>query len=220
MDRVYLTEEATRVFSIDQSKYRVIDISFPIEPGKDPDRPFDVKRGYLADNSFKFDVSKTHTHVGTHVEASAHFFDDGDTIDQCCLECFYGRGVLLNVSPVDGKYITADDVESDIGDIVRQGDIVICRSALDCRCFFTEDAARYFIRKGIKMLIFGTNVSLGESIAHTRQFHEILMRDVLFLEIVNNLEEITKREFFVMALPVLIKGMDSGWCRAVVIEER
>jgi kynurenine formamidase len=46
------------------------------------------------------------------------------------------------------------------------------------------------------------------------------MRGTTFLEIIENVDQISRREFFVMALPFLVKGIDSGWCRAIVIEDK
>ena len=53
------------------------------------------------------------------------------------------------------------------------------------------------------------------------KFHDILMsKDIVFVEIVNNLEEITKARFFVMSLPYKVQGLDSSFCRAIIIEEK
>jgi len=68
-------ENAVR-FHIDEAKYRIVDLSTRIAPPGTEDRPFRVERGRLADDSFKHDVS-THTHVGTHIESPAHFFEGG-----------------------------------------------------------------------------------------------------------------------------------------------
>jgi len=212
------------LFSIDSNKYRVIDISYLVTPGSNPERPFDVSRGLLADNSYKYDVHNTHTHVGTHVESSAHFFDDGTPIDEYDINAFHGRGVLLEVDlPPDQLHISSDYIDSRIGGLVREGDVVVCRNVTNSwqdKRYLTEDAALYLKAKKIKMIVFGDGVSMGESVDKGRRFHEILMRETTFLEIVSGLEKITKPEFFVMALPVLIKGLDSSWCRAIVIEER
>jgi len=213
------------MFQVDPNRHRVIDISFLVVSGAIPDRPFDMERGLLADGAYKMDVTNTHTHVGTHVEGSAHFFDDGDSIEKYPLDAFYGRGVLLHVDlPDDELWADANYVRGQIGPLLRGGDIVVVRHAQserrDCMKHLTEDAAIYFRDQGVKMIVLGDNVGFGETVEQGRRFHEILMRRTTFLEIVRNLEEIQKETFFVMALPVLIQGVDSSWCRAVVIEER
>ncbi len=212
------------MFNIDMSKHRVVDISLPIVPGADTDRPFEVRRGYLADGAYKYDITNTHTHVGTHVESSSHFYDDGKSIDQYQLEAFYGRGVLLHIDLNGEKHVTADYVERAIGDRLRENDIVVCRNASNGdpkgKRFISEEAALYLKHKKAKMVVLGPNVSMGETVEEGRRIHDVLMRETTFLELVSNLEQITKPEFFVMALPILVKGLDSSWCRAVVIEEK
>lgn len=204
------------------ARKRIIDISFPVIPGADPERPFDISRSLLADDSYKFDITNTHTHVGSHVECSSHFFDDGCSVDQYPLDAFYGHGILFHVD-IEDRLIMGHHVEAAIGDVVRTGDIVVCRNArpegLENKRFFTPDAARYFRDKEVKMIVFGPNVSLGQNILDGRALHEILMRKTTFLEIVANLDQISKPEFEVMALPILVKGLDSAWCRAIIIEE-
>jgi kynurenine formamidase len=214
------------MLTIDQSKYRLIDISWKVIPGANPDRPFDMKKGILQDNSLKYDIYNTHTHVGSHVEASIHFFEkDGRSIDEYDLSAFHGRGILLDVDlPDDQKYITGSYIESRINDILQEGDIVICRNLkyndLKDKKYMTESAAWYFHRKKVKMIAFGKNVSLGDSITSGRLFHDILMRETTFLEFIDHTEEIMKKEFYVFALPILVKGLDSSWCRAIVIEDK
>lgn len=212
------------MFSIDTNKYRVIDISYLVIPGSDPERPFDVTRGLLADRSYKFDITNTHTHVGTHIESSAHFFDDGVPIDDYPLDSFFGRAVVLDIDlPADASHVSADYVHQRIGDIIRDHDIIVCRNLAggwEVKKYLTEEVANYFASHKAKMIVFGSGVSMGESVEKGRRFHEILMRNTTFLEIVSGLDKITKRELFVMALPVLVKGLDSSWCRAVAIEDK
>jgi len=203
----------------------VIDLSFEVIPGALSDRPFDMELGFLADGTYKYDIKNTHTHVGTHVEASAHFFEDGASIEKYPLDSFYGRGVLLQVDlPEDQVWIDARYVRERIGTLLGEGDIVVVRHA-EPNCpkkekHLAEDVAHYFKSMNVKMMVLGQNCGMGPTVEQGRRFHEILMRQTTFVEIVRNLEQIQREEFFFMALPILIQGVDSSWCRAIVIEER
>ena len=53
------------MFTIDLSAYRIVDLSYEVIPPGTEDRPFQIQRGLLADNAYKYDILKTHTHVGT-----------------------------------------------------------------------------------------------------------------------------------------------------------
>ncbi|MGB9594732.1 MAG: cyclase family protein, partial [Candidatus Poribacteria bacterium] len=100
------------MFDIDLSKYRIIDLSYEVIPPGSEDRPFVIERGYLADMAYKYDVTKTHSHVGTHVETPAHFFDGGKDVVDLPLTTFFGRGILLDIVNVgENPAITAEVAE-------------------------------------------------------------------------------------------------------------
>ena len=104
------------MFCIDEEKYRVIDISFQVVPGQGGDRPFEMRPGILADGALKYDITNTHTHVGSHVESAAHFFEDGTPIDKYPLAAFYGPGVLLEVDPDQDGPVPAAEVAQRFAD--------------------------------------------------------------------------------------------------------
>jgi kynurenine formamidase len=219
------------MFAIDLNKYRLVDLSYEVDPDNcPPDRPFELQRGYLADNAYKYDV-RTHSHVGTHIESPAHFFEGGRDTTCYPLDAFFGRAVLLDVpDATKAAEIGPDYLERAVGDLLQPGDIVICRNS-DVDSLASGDPARYpaltpeaghwLAERGIKMLGIDTHFRLGKDVAAGRALHDILMsRGVLFIEFLDNLAELRQREFFFMALPFKVRKMDSSWCRAIAIEER
>ena len=210
------------VFSIDTNKYRVIDISHTVVPGENPDRPFAIQRALLADQTFRYDILKTHSHVGTHVEVGAHFFDGGRTVTEYPLESFYGRGLLLSA-----KVLAVDPsaLEEALGDRCTPGTIIVTRDdtggpASADRPRLVPEGAEWLAQRQVKMLILD-GLGLGRNIEEGRECHNILLsRDCTLVEIVANVDQITRPEFFVMALPYKVKGLDSSFVRAIVIEEK
>jgi kynurenine formamidase len=212
-------------FSIDLEAYRVVDLSYQVVPPGSEDRPFVIQRGRLADNAYKYDILRTHTHVGTHVEAPAHFYPGGKDVTALPLERFMGRGVLLDVphaaaaQAIDGGYLDAA-----LGELMEPDDIVICRNsdpeAAETPCF-TPQGAQWLRDRGIRMLGIGGGVRLGATITAARALHDILMsRDVCLVEFLDNLEALRRRAFFFMALPFKCAQIDSAPARAIAIEER
>jgi arylformamidase len=222
-------------FDIDPRRYKVIDLSYEVVPGENPDRPFAVQKALLQDATYRYDVLKTHTHVGSHVECPFHFYDKGKTITDYPLEAFYGRAVLLSVREQgDFPAITGRYLDEDLGRLVQAGDIVIARNdsravlskedvyrgGVESAPYFTAEAAEWLRDRGVKLLGLDF-IQLGKDIPETRRFHDILMaRDVVLVEILSNLKAISKKEFFFMGLPFKVRRMDSGWIRAIAIEER
>jgi kynurenine formamidase len=213
------------MFDIDLSKYRIVDLSFEVRPeAPEPDRPFEIARGLLHDRTFKYDILRTHTHVGTHVEAPAHFYDGGKSITDLPLETYVGPAVLAAVDLPRATAITEDYLEQVIGDIMAPGRIVVTRDDRAARengrpPHLTAAAAEWLVARGMKMLVLDTE--MGADIEEGRALHDIIMsRDVPIVERLAHLGELRRREFYFMALPIKVRGLDSGWTRAIAIEER
>ncbi len=217
------------MFNLDA--FEIIDISHTVVPGEDADRPFAIQKALLQDKTFRYDILKTHSHVGCHVEVAAHFYENGKTITEYSLDRFHGPGLLLSVKEmaVDANYC-----EKSIGNTIQEGDIVVIRNdtglQLTKQQLYLEgedrlpklspSAANWLAKYKPKLLVLDY-IRFGENIEETRQFHDILMSlDVNFVEFVDNLDKITKERFYVMALPYKVQGLDSSFCRAIVIQKK
>ena len=214
------------MFDIDPSKYRIVDLSFEVHQGaeQEPDRPFVVERGLLADRAFKYDVLRTHTHVGTHVEAPGHFYDGGKSITDLPVETYMGPAVLAAIDLPRGAEITREYLEQIIGDMMAPGRIVVARDERSGKetgrqPHLTVDSAAWLMERGMKMLVL--DVEMGTNIEEGRAIHDVIMsRDAPIVERLANLDRLRRREFYFMALPFKVRGLDSGWTRAIAIEER
>jgi len=82
----------------------------------------------------------------------------------------------------------------------------------------TEQSAWWFLTHNVKMVGIDTYFRLGLDVPMVREVHDILMsNDVCFVEFLDNLDALTRRVFYFMALPFKVAS-DSGWARAVAIE--
>lgn len=212
-------------------EFEIIDISHTIIPGENPDRPFAIQKALLQDQTYRYDILKTHSHVGTHVEVGAHFYEEGKTITDYSLERFHGPGILLSVK---NNVVTEEICKNNLQDDIQQGDIIVIRNDTGIKLTKKQlylgeegdlpkvslEAARWMVKFRPKLLILD-NIRLGDTIEEIREFHDILMsQDVCFVEIVENLEKIKQERFYVMALPIKIKNLDSSFCRAIVIQKK
>lgn len=216
------------MFNIDLNKYRIIDISYEVVPPGTDDRPFVIERGYLSDMAYKYDIKRTHSHVGTHVESPAHFFDDGKDTTELPITTYFGRAILLEVDDVSKtQAVYPEFIEQDIGSIIREGDIVICRNndqeSLNGnrpKPHLTPESAEWFRDHKVKMIGIDNNFGLSNDVPSVRKLHEILMKaDIPIIEWLDNLDKIKKKEFFIMALPFKVRKMDSSWARVIAIED-
>jgi kynurenine formamidase len=217
------------MFNLD--KFEIIDISYTVVPGENVDRPFAIQKALLEDLTYRYDILKTHSHVGTHVEVGAHFYDGGKSITDYPLERFHGPGVLLSVKEM---VVTGDTCEKALGNKIQEGDIIVIRNDSGAKLTkqqlylegedklpkLTPSAAKWMAKYNPKLIILDY-IRLGGDIDETRQFHNILMsQDANFVEFVENLDKITQNRFYVMALPYKVQGLDSSFCRAIVIQEK
>jgi kynurenine formamidase len=227
--------EVAMPFAFDGTRYRVVDLSLRVQAPGTADRPLQARRGFLADDSFKHEVT-THTHVGTHIESPAHFFDGGRELGDYPLDRFYGPAVLFDFRGVDGEQIDSGALQQGIGDIMRPGRIVVCRNSHpDWRAvaaqnrsripYLVADGARWLADRQARLLVIDdfTGIRLANGKDISRQNHAILLApgvEIPILEFADGVEQLTKREFFFMALPVRFAGLDSVWTRAIAVEER
>ena len=215
----------------DFEEFEIIDISHTVIPGENPDRPFAIQKALLDDLTFRYDILKTHSHVGTHVEVGAHFYEEGKSITDYPLERFHGTGVLLSVKEM---VVTAEVCEEALGSIIQEGDCIVIRNDTGIKLTkqqlymegedrlpkLTPSAAKWMAKYNPKLIVLDY-IRFGEDIDETREFHDILMsKDANFVEFVDNLDKITQPRFYVMALPYKVLGLDSSFCRAIIIQNK
>lgn len=216
------------VFSIDWTKYRLVDLSYEVIPGASQDRYFELTHDLLADQATMYHV-RTHSHVGTHVEVDAHFFEGGRDVTGYPLSAFHGRALLLDVPDVAATpHVGVAYLERELGALIGEGDIIICRNSdpeslagRRPRPTLTPEAGRWFADHHVKMIGIDTHFGLGKDIPSGRALHDVFMgAGGTLIEFLDHLDLLRRKEFYFIALPYLVRDMDSSWTRAVAIEEK
>ncbi|WP_028975487.1 cyclase family protein [Spirochaeta cellobiosiphila] len=173
------------------------------------------------------------SHLGTHVECPYHHNDDWTDVPGLPLTTFMGRAIYVNITHLDpNAKIKGSDLEKACGDRIQEGDIVIIDSdyrippftkltntAEDKRLFICRETAEWFKAKKVKCVGFGDGVSIESNNEDVCAFHDVLMEvNVVFLEVLKNLELLETDTFFMSYSPLPIKGLDSCPIRAYAIE--
>ncbi len=215
---------------LDLQKCRIIDLTHVLHPGEEP-RHLEIRRGIIEfDQTYMHDV-EFHSHLGTHIETPAHFFDGGTDLAQLPVETFIGRAVLLSMEHLEpGAPITVADMEKAARGRVRPGDILLLHSPYmfnpwasspepDRRPYITLEAGQWMADLPIKMLGFDLSITCGNSVQMNRDLHEVTMgKDIPWIEVLENLDQITADEFTLIALPWPVKDLDSVPVRVVALE--
>lgn len=212
---------------------RVIDLTKVLDP-KTESRRCGLTRfntgGPIPDFHTIMDLT---SHLGTHVECPYHHNDDWSDVESLPITTFMGRAIYVNITHMKAnEKIKADDLEKACGDRIKEGDIVILDSPLrlapftpasnteeDKRLFICRDTAQWLKDKNVKCVGFGDGVSIESNNEDVKAFHDVLMEvNVVFLEVLKNLEELSTDTFFMSYTPLPIKGLDSCPIRAYAIE--
>jgi arylformamidase len=216
------------VFNIDLDKFKLIDLSLQVVPGQTvPGRPFDTREGRLGDGTRKTDVVNTHTHVGTHIESPYHFYVNDTKMRNTCtdypLEKFMGPATLLKGLAGDGEERVGLDYVRDRLE-PRRGKfrILYVRNDTDRRPLrFDMAVVPYFADLGLDLFIFDSTIEFGQGQQDGETFHDLLMsRDVLLVEFPDNGQALDRDDFYMFAVPLNVKNLDSSWCRLFAVVER
>lgn len=129
-------------------------------------------------------------------------------------------------------YITGAVLDRVLGQKVRPGDVVILDSpyklepftvktntAEDRRLFVNGETGEWMVAHGVKCVGFGDGVSIENRNEDVKPFHDVCMaKNITFLEVLKNLDELRQETFFISFAPLYIKGLDSCPVRVYAIE--
>jgi len=168
------------------------------------------------------------SHVGTHVEVPLHFYEGGKDTAALPLSVFMGPAIRLDFRhKAVNEAITLDDLRA-AGDI-QVGDHVILWEGRDAqyrtreshqRPYITEEACAWLLEDR-QVRLLGTDSSgfevrgVGHHPNHTLWFKY----DAAVLECLRNLDQIRRQRFYLLALPLPVRGLDACPVRALAIED-
>ena len=174
------------------------------------------------------------SHLGTHCECPYHHDDNWPSVADLPLTTFLGRAIYVDFKDTVAPrtHISAADLDRATAGKIQDGDIVIIDSSYrippftpktntdeDKRLLLTAESAFWFGNNKLKAVGFGNGVSIENCNEDVKPFHDILMAEnIVFLEVLQNLNELNKDVFFMSYSPLPIKGLDSCPIRAYAIE--
>jgi kynurenine formamidase len=209
---------------------RLVDLSFDIydrAPTFGPD-PKTAVLPHLTTADLSYNITQLimSTHLGTHLDAPYHFFDDGRTVDQLDLRRAFGPAWVLDLSHKQPlEEITPADLEPHAAK-AAPGSRLIFRTGWDRqfpdRRYFSDqpylgpDACRWLVEHGVATL------ALDMPTVYPKDYvtvHHILLRpEVLIIEGLAGLDQLRGERVILCALPLRIRGRDGSPVRAVAID--
>ncbi len=219
------------IAQLDYNRLRVVDLSKPLDPATEQRRcKLHRHQTYIGG----VEACHTHmditSHLGTHLEFPYHFNDQWKDGMQLPVDRCLGRGVLLNLQSVRPReLIRCEDLDQADAGKVKAGDVVLLDSPFHSTPFVTspddqrpdmsEEAARWFLEKGVKCVGWGDGIAIENHIEGCIACHELLLgNDILLLEVVHNIDQLKTDTFMITFTPLPIHGLDSCPVRVVAIE--
>ncbi len=211
---------------------RVIDLSKILDPATETRRcklyRFNTG-GPIPDFHTNMDLM---SHLGTHAECPYHHDDNWPSVAEVPLTTFMGRAIYVNIEAEPNSHITAEMLDKYCLPLMKDDTIVIIDSPHklppftpktnteeDKRLFVNGETAEWFLAHKAKAVGFGDGVSIENCNEDVKPFHDILLaHNIVFIEVLKNLEMLEKKVFFMSYSPLPILGLDSSPVRAYAIE--
>lgn len=212
---------------------RIVDLTKTLDPKTESRRCHLIRYntgGPIPDFHTALDLT---SHLGTHCECPYHHDDNWPSVAELPLTAFMGRALYVEITHLaPNSHIGKADLDQVLGDRIQEGDIILLDSQYklepftpatngpeDKRLFVGRESAEWLRDHKVKCVGFGDGVSIENCNEDVKPFHDILMAEnIVFLEVLKNLDQLTADTFFMSYAPLPIVGADSCPVRAYAIE--
>ncbi len=206
---------------------RVYDISVPIRSGGlvypgNPEIDITLQQAVARGASANVSLIKFGSHTGTHADASRHFFDDGQPVDQIPLERLIGPALLVSfddeVRAVGAAELREHDLKGHRRILMRTRNSALLsqKEFVKDYTYLSPDGAQYLVDNGVELVgIDYLSIEQFHS-GHHRTHRTLLGHSVVIVEGLDlSLPPAGEYEF--ICLPLRIEGCDGAPARAVLI---
>ncbi|HHE31536.1 MAG TPA: cyclase family protein [Chlorobaculum parvum] len=208
---------------------RIVDLSHPVSPAM-PLWPGTPEPSFSALSTIRRDGFgerwlQLSSHTGTHLDAPAHIIEGAATLDRLPVDCFIGKGVLLDLRSASFAETVSLEQLLVIRSKIEQADFLLLHSGWS-RCWgraeynrdypvLSPEAAAWLAGLGLK----GVGIdapSFDEAASEALPVHRVLLgAGLILIENLTGLEQLDGGDFLLSALPVPIVGAEACPVRAV-----
>jgi arylformamidase len=211
---------------------RLVDLSFDIYD-KAPTFYSDPKTAvieHLKIENLNYNITQLvmSTHLGTHLDAPFHFFDDGRTVENLDVRKGFGPAWVLDFTQKKaGEPIGLEDMKLH-ADKVRKGSRLIFHTGWDKlfpqnqyfggQPYLTVELTEWMARE--KVACVALDMPTTYPAEYTPSHHSLLNKnaEVLIIEALRGLERLKSKRVILIAMPLRIRGRDGSPCRAFAID--
>ena len=198
---------------------RVFDITRPLAPGCIV-YPGDIVPGFAREDHGDYRITdiQISSHSGTHIDAPSHYLDEGASIDEIPLSHLMGWCRVADLTRVKGE-ISPRDLEGKTGGAKK----ILLKTSFSGQDDFVEDypsigeeAAAFLAAQ--RMHCIGTDAPSIEEFNSRGAVHtRLLSAGIVIIEMLD-LRGVPEGEYWMIALPLRLTGLDGSPCRALLFE--
>jgi arylformamidase len=204
---------------------KIYDISVDIQMGM-PTYPGDAKFRDRKLKSVQQDGYEIHritmgNHTGTHVDAPAHFIQDGATVDELPLDILNGRALVIEIA--NKEKVTLEEIqelklENCFRILLKTRNSSLWKSRKRFQknyVYLTLDAAKYLAENDIKLIGFDY-LSIEKFGDSEHPVHRYLLGNQIIILEGLNLADVDEGEYEMSCLPMKLAGMDGAPARVIL----
>lgn len=208
---------------------RIIDLSLPIDNDL---RGAEIRPAkQLETDGWNATTLSLYSHCGTHADAPRHFLPEGATLDQQALEVCVGPAILVDVAPAQPKELITVQHLGDLAINLEPGARLLIRTDWYKRAGtpeyrdelprISQALAQWMVERKVKLLgVEPPSVADVNNLQELTEVHQTLFRgNVMIVEGLANLDQITTATVEFIALPLKVMGGDGSPVRAIAIEK-
>lgn len=207
---------------------KIFDISLPISSDMlvwEGDESVDIKtEASVAKDGVALSRFSLGSHTGTHVDAPAHFIEGGRTLDSISLEKFTGICTVLDLTSLNHKEITVDEISSNN---IKKNDRILFKTGnytlLKEKTFPKEyvslslEAAEFLAKKEI--FLVGTDfLGIEKKSNPGHPVHKALLQAGIVIVEGLNLENVPAGTYTIVCLPLHVAGADGAPARVILMQ--
>jgi len=205
----------------------VIDLSHHISRGMpvypDTEPPVIVESNSIEHSGFAEKLIIFSTHTGTHIDAPAHMFKGGKTLDRMDADQFIGRGCVIDISQ---KITGPEEVVRKCSNIIHSDFVLLYTGWSEywgTEKYFkgfpvpSEELATFLT--GLKLKGVGIDAISVDPVGSEdfRNHFYFFRKGMITIENLTNLKLLLNREFLFSCLPLKIRDADGSPVRACAL---
>jgi arylformamidase len=172
-----------------------------------------------------------YSHAGTHMDAPVHFGVSDFTIDKFTIEDFISERawVVDSIEKKDNYLLTINDL-GNIPTNFKKGDSLLFRTnwykKIGTNSYrnglprISEELANWMVENQVKIVgVEPPSVADVNNLEEVTKIHQILLGNVIIIEGLCNLDQLTQPFVQLIALPLKIENGDGAPCRVIAIEK-